>query len=76
MCCEIYLDVVNYLINAHGISSTRLRAMGFSDIWPSGVSFMDMRKPGFVDEAMVAELNATPELMAKNRRIKIIFTPS
>ena len=68
--------VVNYLINAHGISSTRLRAMGFSDIWPSGVTFMDMRKAGFVDEAKIAELNASPDLMAKNRRIKIIFTPS
>lgn len=68
--------VVNYLISAHGVSSSRLRAMGFADIWPSGISFMDMRKKDFVDESKIAELNATPDLMAKNRRIKIIFTPS
>ena len=68
--------VVNYLIKSHGINSSRLRAMGFADIWPSGIGFMDMRKPGYVDDAMIADKNSTSEKKAKNRRIKIIFTPS
>ncbi len=68
--------VVNYLIKNHGINPTRLRAIGFADRWPYGIDFMDMRKHGFVDDAKIAEYNSTPEKMAKNRRIKIVFQPS
>ena len=72
--------VVNYLITANNVKPGRLRAMGFSDRWPFGVSFMDMRasKDGhpLVDDAYIKEFNSTPEKKSKNRRIKIVFTPS
>ena len=73
-------NFVNYLITANNVKPGRLRAMGFSDRWPFGVSLMDMRasKDGqpLVDEAYIKEFNNTPEKKSKNRRIKIVFTPS
>ena len=72
--------VVNYLITVCKVKPGRLRAMGFADRWPFGASFMDMRanKEGrpLVDEAYIKEKNNTAEKRSKNRRIKIVFTPS
>ena len=64
-------EVVKYLI-LKGVNSTRLRASGFADQWPVGITWKEMRE-GKVDQNIIAELNATPELKQKNRRIKIII---
>ena len=78
--------VVNYLISAKGINPTRLQASGFADRWPSGIDFMDMRETvldtvtgtysAYVDDALIRKYNNTSAKQAKNRRIKIIFSPS
>ncbi|MAV58732.1 MAG: hypothetical protein CMG07_02145 [Candidatus Marinimicrobia bacterium] len=78
--------VVNYLISAKGINPTRLQASGFADRWPSGIDFMQMRATvkdtvnntysAYVDDNLIREYNNTSEKQARNRRIKIIFSPS
>ena len=66
-------EVVKYLI-LKGVNSTRLRASGFADQWPVGVTWTDMRS-GNITPDVIAEKNSTPELKQKNRRIKIIIEP-
>jgi len=64
-------EVVKYLI-LKGVNSGRLRASGFADQWPAGVSWSEIRS-GNVTPDLIAALNATSELKQKNRRIKIII---
>ncbi len=66
-------EVVKYLI-LKGVNSGRLRASGFADQWPAGVTWKEMRS-GNITPDVIAEKNATKELKEKNRRIKIIITP-
>ena len=64
-------EVVKYLI-LKGVNSGRLRASGFADQWPAGVTWKKMRS-GTITSDVIAELNSTVELKQKNRRIKIII---
>jgi len=64
-------EVVKYLI-LKGVNSGRLRASGFADQWPAGVTWGEIRSGNITPDA-IAELNSTPELKQKNRRIKIII---
>tara|TARA_B110000196_G_scaffold282717_1_gene264154 strand:+ start:31 stop:894 length:864 start_codon:yes stop_codon:yes gene_type:complete len=66
-------EVVKYLI-LKGVNSSRLRASGFADQWPVGVTWREMRS-GNITLDVIAEKNSTPELKQKNRRIKIIIDP-
>ena len=66
-------EVVKYLI-LKGVNSSRLRASGFADQWPVGVTWKKMRS-GDITLDVIAEKNSTPELKQKNRRIKIIIEP-
>ena len=66
-------EVVKYLI-LKGVNSGRLRASGFADQWPAGVTWKKMRS-GTITSDVIAELNSTVELKQKNRRIKIIIDP-
>jgi len=66
-------EVVKYLI-LKGVNSGRLRASGFADQWPAGVTWKKMRT-GTITSDVIAELNSTVELKQKNRRIKIIIDP-
>ena len=66
-------EVVKYLI-LKGVNSSRLRASGFADQWPVGVTWREMRS-GNITLDIIAEKNSTPELKQKNRRIKIIIDP-
>ncbi len=64
-------EVVKYLITK-GVNSGRLRASGFADTWPEGVTWQQIRG-GEITPDIIAEMNATPELKQKNRRIKILI---
>jgi len=64
-------EVVKYLI-AKGVNSGRLRASGFADTWPEGVTWQQIRG-GEITPDIIAEMNATSELKQKNRRIKILI---
>ena len=64
-------EVVKYLI-LKGVNSSRLRASGFADQWPVGVTWTEMRS-GKITLDIIAEKNSTSELKQKNRRIKIII---
>jgi chemotaxis protein MotB len=66
-------EVVKYLI-LKGVNSGRLRASGFAEQWPAGVTWKKMRS-GTITSDVIAELNSTVELKQKNRRIKIIIDP-
>ena len=66
-------EVVKYLI-LKGVNSSRLRASGFADQWPVGVTWREMRS-GNITLDVIAEKNSTPALKQKNRRIKIIIDP-
>ena len=66
-------EVVKYLI-LKGVNSGRLRATGFADQWPAGVTWKEMRT-GDITPDIIAEKNSTAELKEKNRRIKIVITP-
>jgi len=66
-------EVVKYLI-LKGVNSGRLRASGFAEQWPAGVTWKKMRT-GTITSDVIAELNSTVELKQKNRRIKIIIDP-
>lgn len=56
-----------------GRISGRLSASGYADQWPADISYED-RRNGLISEKKITLLNSTKELMAKNRRIKIIYS--
>jgi len=62
--------VVNFLISK-GVNPSRLSARGYASRWPAGVLWNEIRN-GSITDSKIAEMNKTPELQAKNRRIKII----
>ena len=62
-----------------------MQASGFADRWPFGIDFMQIREPvkdengeyrAYVDDALIEEYNNTAEKQSRNRRIKIVFSPS
>ena len=62
-------EVVKYLI-LKGVNSGRLRASGFADQWPAGVTWKEMRS-GNITPDVIAEKNATKELKEKIDELKL-----
>ena len=58
---------------ADGRISGRLTAAGYADQWPAEISYEE-RRGGFISKEKINKFNSTVELMAKNRRIKIIYS--
>ena len=65
-------EVVTYLIDFLNVPRNRLRAIGYADQWPSGISWSQVRD-GSVTPALIDSLNLSDVQKEKNRRIKIIF---
>ena len=65
-------EVVTHLIDSLEVPKHRLRAIGYADQWPSGISWSQVRD-GSVTPALIDSLNKSDVQKEKNRRIKIIF---
>ena len=64
-------EVVRYLI-IKGVNAMRLSAIGYADRWPFGATWEE-RLTGKINQELIDSMNATKDLKAKNRRIKIII---
>ena len=64
-------EVVRYLI-VNGVDFTRLSPVGYAHSWPFGTTWEE-RQTGKINWKLIDSMNATKDLKAKNRRIKIII---